>query len=1581
VDGKTDFLRLIEADIDRRLAGEDTGLLKEFTRRFWARVPQEDLVARESEDAAGITLACWHLLLRRPPDASGVVVLNPDYERDGWETSHSVVQIVHSDMAFITDSVLMALTHHGLQTHHLQNVIFATERDAKGRLTAFSDASDANREVLIYAEVDRLDERQLKDLRERLTEILADVRSVVADFQSMRDRVMSLAEEARGMERDEAGESAAFLEWLLDNNFTFLGYREFEIGRQIKQIKGSELGVMRGRRSASTREISSLSQAAREFLLEPTVLAFSKSGTRSQVHRPAYPDYIAVKRFDDDGNVVGERGILGLYTSPVYTERPSRIPVLRQKVQRILERSQLDPAGFDGKVLMHVLATYPRDELFQSREDELLETVMDITHIHERRKIRLFVREDRYGLFYVCLVYMPREIYTTSLRIAVQEMLCRAFDAIDVEFNSYFSESILVRTQFIIRVDPDKRPQFDRGELEERIIDLTRDWSQEFHGALVQHFGEERGHHLARVYLQAFPVSYREAFGVRIAVYDVGHLEELSDEDDLAIRFYRPPEVEPSQVHLKVFHKGEALELSSILPTLENLGFHVVGEHPYRIVCGRGNVLSIQDFELYYEAPLDLVEIGDRFEDAFVRTWYGRLENDSFNRLVLAAGLDWKEVSLLRAYAHYMKQIRFGFSQQFMADTLVKHHRIARELVARFKHRFDPAEEESAGDGLQQALEAVELLNEDRILRRYVELIDATLRTNYFQTEGGEAKSYVSLKLSTRDVSELPEPRPAYEIFVYSAHMEGVHLRNGKIARGGLRWSDRHEDFRTEVLGLLKAQVVKNSVIVPTGAKGGFVVNQPQEGLSPADIQRQGLECYRLFIRGLLDVTDNIVGGEIVKPADVRCWDDDDPYLVVAADKGTARFSDTANEIAEAYGFWLGDAFASGGSRGYDHKGMGITARGAWISVQRHFRERGIDVQRDAVSVLGIGDMSGDVFGNGMLLSSSIELVAAFNHLHVFIDPNPDPLASFKERQRLFALEQSSWQDYDQTLISKGGGVFSRSQKRVPISPEMRERFDIAAEALAPDELVKALLKSPVDLIWNGGIGTYVKASNESHAEVGDRANDQVRVDASELRCKVFGEGGNLGLTQLGRIEFNRKEGAVNTDFIDNSAGVDTSDHEVNIKILLNREVDAGELTMKQRNKILEEMTEPVAALVLKNNFRQAQSLSIAERHCRTRLQEYQRFIGRMESERGLGRALEGIPTDDEITERAQLGQGLTRPELAVLLCYAKTHLKESLLTTEFRDDGRLAAEVALEFPEAIARRFGPGLSAHPLAGEIICTQVANDLVHHMGITFINHLNEFVGGMPLEVVRAYYAQAEIFDLRAQWAAIEALDVPQELCLEMQLELVRLGRRATRWFLRHCRGDLDVQSLVDRFAAPVATLNREPDMLMGRLARERWSRAVDDYVEAGVPRPLAERATRAYSAAAALPVARATEDAAEKRDLSARIFVAVGLPLGLDWLSEQISGMGRQNLWQAMERDALLDDLTTQQASICARIVRQTASVEEDASACVDAWLEDNRTFAAAWRRVIEEAQRSTTQEFALYSMTSRKLADLNRMLQ
>jgi glutamate dehydrogenase len=1489
-------------------------------------------------------------------------------------------------MPFITDSVLMELSHHGLITHHLQNVVFDAIRDAAGVLQRIDPQSpDAHAEVLIYAEIDRLEPDRLNSLESRLDAILRDVRAMVGDFAAMKQRrqtiVDSLAVAPSPLSAEEVQESIAFLDWMGNNNFTFLGYREFDFtGGVIRQIAGSALGILRNREPATERSLAEQPETTRNFLLERKLLAFSKSGTRSQVHRPAYPDYIAVRRFNVAGEVVGEQGFLGLYTSPVYTERPDNIPLLRRKVANVRRRSGLDPRGFDGKVLTQVLASYPRDELFQMSEDELLVTATAIAHIHERRRTRVFLRRDRYGLFYTCLVFMPREMYNTQLRIRIQQLLKATLGAEDAPFDAYFSESILVRLHFTIRVPPRELREVDTDDLQRSILALTRDWPQELRHSLVHEFGESEGRRLIESYLDAFPASYRESYSARVAVADISDMEQLGAERSLTMRLYRGPEDPDNMFFLKVFHLGEPPTLSALLPSLENMGVRVIGEHPYRISSPKRSI-SIHDFELSFDGPIDVADVSLRFEAAFIRIWNGDADNDAFNRLVLKAGLDWREVAVLRAYSRYLKQIRFGFSQEFIRDTLCAHPMIARALAQFFVARFDPkgnGDCDSRKREILAQLDGVELLNEDRVLRRFFDLIEATERTNYFQrNDDGSPKSQLALKLAPQRLGSIPPPVPLHEIFVFSPRVEGLHLRAGSIARGGLRWSDRMEDYRTEVLGLVKAQTVKNAVIVPTGAKGGFVVRRPPATRDA--YAAEGIACYRQFISGLLDVTDNIVGGVAVPPLDVRRYDADDPYLVVAADKGTATFSDAANEVAAAYNFWLGDGFASGGSNGYDHKRMAITARGGWISVQRHFAERGVDTQKDPITMVGIGDMSGDVFGNGLLRSRSVRLVAAFNHLHVFIDPDPDAERSFNERERLFALPRSGWDDYDRALISSGGGIFPRAQKSVVITAQMQQRFGLTADSMAVDELIHALLAAPVDLIWNGGIGTYVKAAHESHADVGDRANDVIRVNGLELRCKVFGEGGNLGMTQAGRIEFALAGGGVNTDFIDNAAGVDCSDHEVNLKILFNQLVADGDLTVKQRNQLLVEMTDDVAALVLTNNFRQAQALSIAQRHAKERLTEYQRFMSRMETDQHLDRVLEGLPTDDLLVERASRGLTLTRPELAVLLSYAKTHLKERLIPSSIHDDPVIALAVFEEFPRVIHERFSAAVRKHRLFREIVATIVANDVVHHLGISSVVHLSEFVGGEPDEIVRAYYAAARCFGIREAYRNVEAFEgVDGETRLDMLLQVTQLARRATRWFLRHRRTSLDVSALSAHFAPRIADLVPLKVSMMGASGRTRRNEQMERWIKAGVGGDAAESSANAASLVVALPVI----DAAERRRVApqdvGQVFATLNGTLGIDWLADQLARLTPSSLWQALERDLLLDDLMTAHATLAAHIAADVGSGDDGAA--VDRWITAQPHFARAWRAALESAQGASKQDFSLLSMTCRKLGDLIRTL-
>ncbi len=1566
----TAYIDRLQKRIALRLKGAELPLVQSFAAVFWQRNPEEDLASRDLDDDAGATIEALRRLRDRAADEVTIAVMNPQSSRDGWGCAHTVAIVAAPNMPFMVDSLLMALSHDGSVTHHLNNVVLQVDRDDGGAVTALSENQQGNnRELLAYAEIDRLEDDELEALQSKLADIVVDLQAAVEDFRLMKAQVQAIIEDLEAhpppLESAEVKEGIAFLQWLLADHFTFLGYREFSYADNQIQQTGTALGLQRIRRAASSRSLAEQPERTRSFLLEPRLLSFSKSGTRSRVHRPAYPDYVGIRRFDAEGNVTGELGLLGLYTSGVYWEFPERIPVLRRKVASVLTRSGLDPTGFDGKVFAQVVRTYPRDELFQIDEDALLETALAITDIHERRQVRVFTRFDSYGLFATTLVYMPRDLFSTAVRVRLHDLLVEVFDAEDADHDILLSESILVRVQFNLRIRPGSRPGVERKALEARISQLIRDWHSELSSALTQHFGESQGRRLHLKYADAFTAGYAERYDARAAADDIADLESLGDVTPLATRLYRLPEDPADTVRLKLFHRGPPLPLSDVVPTLENLGLRVLNEFPYPVTAQGAPAASIHAYRLDTNVPLDVSAVAADFNDAFVRIWQRQVEDDGFNRLILNAGLSWRQANVLRAYAQYIKQIRFGFSQQFISDTLYKHTDIAVHLVTFFEQRFEPAADadEAVNVALHEAivnsLEEVELLNEDRILRRILEVMEATQRTNYFVGSAAEPRPVLSLKLIPASISDIPRPVPAYEIFVSAPHVEGVHLRGGSIARGGLRWSDRLEDYRTEVLGLVKAQVVKNAVIVPTGAKGGFVTKT----------NRNGADCYRDFIRGLLDVTDNLVDGAVVPPEDVKVLDAPDPYLVVAADKGTATFSDYANEIAEDYGFWLHDAFASGGSNGYDHKKMGITARGAWVSVQRHFAEQDINVQQDSITVLGIGDMSGDVFGNGMLCSEAIKLVAAFNHQHIFVDPTPDPAASFAERRRLFELPRSSWTDYDAGLISAGGGVFSRTAKSIAISPEMQRAFGIEATTLAPDQFIHELLQSPVQLIWMGGIGTYVKASGESHDDVGDRGNDHLRIDANQLRCTAVGEGGNLGLTQRARIEFALNGGAVNTDFIDNAGGVDCSDHEVNIKIALNALVASEDLTRKQRNRLLEDMTDAVADLVLANNYSQTRSLSVAVRHAASRTGEYQRLIHFLEVNAGLDRALEYVPTEDELSDRAVAGLGLTRPEFAVLMAYSKIHVKRALIESNVHEDATVRALALKPFPNQLLEAHADSLDTHRLVREIIATQLANEMIDRLGVSFVSHTLSFVGGDVADIARAYVVMSACFEFDAWFGDLrDCRELPAQTQFDVLLDIMRLGRRCVRWMTRHCDFSQPLVQHVEAFKPSIERLVAARDGAVGEQGSQ-WLARRDALISAGMPDALAQKSAGAAELATLLPMIDMARQRACDETRLAQATIEIGASLQLDWLNNRLMSITSASHWQAMERDTLLDDLFMRQNLLGALVLEQADGDPER-------WLSEHPSFHNAWLHTVEEAQHATGQEFSMYAILLRRLSDL-----
>ena len=1603
---KADFQHQLQAALAQHISEQALPQVALFAEQFFGIISLDELTQRRLSDLAGCTLSAWRLLERFDHAQPQVRVYNPDYERHGWQSTHTAVEVLHHDLPFLVDSVRTELNRRGYSIHTLQTTVLSVRRGSKGELLEIlpkgSTGEGVLHESLMYLEIDRCaNAAELNVLSKELEQVLGEVRVAVADFEPMKAKVQEiltkLDNSAFAVDADEKNEVKSFLEWLVGNHFTFLGYEEFVVtdqadGGHIEYDQNSFLGLTKLLRTGLTYEDLRIEDYAVAYLREPTLLSFAKAAHPSRVHRPAYPDYVSIREIDADGKVIKEHRFMGLYTSSVYGESVRVIPFIRRKVEEIETRSGFQSKAHLGKELAQVLEVLPRDDLFQTPVDELFTTVMSIVQIQERNKIRVFLRKDPYGRFCYCLAYVPRDIYSTEVRQKIQQVLMERLKASDCEFWTFFSESVLARVQLILRVDPKNRLDIDPVLLEKEVVQACRSWQDDYAALTVESFGEAHGTNVLADFPKGFPAGYRERFAAHSAVVDMQHLLSLNEKNPLVMSFYQPLGQVSGQreLHCKLYHADTPLALSDVLPILENLGLRVLGEFPYRLRHTNGREFWIHDFAFTAAEGLDLdiQQLNDTLQDAFVHIVRGDAENDAFNRLVLTAGLPWRDVALLRAYARYLKQIRLGFDLGYIASTLNNHTDIARELTRLFKTRFYLARKLGSDDledkrlrleqAILTALDDVQVLNEDRILRRYLDLIKATLRTNFYQTDAnGQNKSYFSFKFNPHAIPELPKPVPKFEIFVYSPRVEGVHLRFGNVARGGLRWSDREEDFRTEVLGLVKAQQVKNSVIVPVGAKGGFLPRRLPLGGSRDEIAAEGIACYRIFISGLLDITDNLKDGALVPPLNVVRHDDDDPYLVVAADKGTATFSDIANGIAIDYGFWLGDAFASGGSAGYDHKKMGITAKGAWVGVQRHFRERGINVQEDSITVVGVGDMAGDVFGNGLLMSDKLQLVAAFNHMHIFIDPNPNPATSFVERQRMFDLPRSAWTDYDTSIMSEGGGIFSRSAKSIAISPQMQERFDIKADKLTPTELLNALLKAPVDLLWNGGIGTYVKASTESHADVGDKANDALRVNGNELRCKVVGEGGNLGMTQLGRVEFGLNGGGSNTDFIDNAGGVDCSDHEVNIKILLNEVVQAGDMTDKQRNQLLASMTDEVGNLVLGNNYKQTQALSLAARRAYARIAEYKRLMGDLEGRGKLDRAIEFLPTEEQLAERIAEGHGLTRPELSVLISYSKIDLKEQLLGSLVPDDDYLTRDMETAFPPSLVSKFSEAMRRHRLKREIVSTQIANDLVNHMGITFVQRLKESTGMSPANVAGAYVIVRDIFHLPHWFRQIEALDyqVSADVQLELMDELMRLGRRATRWFLRARRNEQNAARDVAHFGPHLKELGLKLDELLSGEIRENWQARYQAYVEAGVPELLARMVAGTSHLYTLLPIIEASDVTGQNPAEVAKAYFAVGSALDITWYLQQISALPVENNWQALAREAFRDDVDWQQRAITISVLQQGDGTL-DVEARLALWMEQHESMISRWRAMLVEIRAASGTDYAMYAVANRELLDL-----
>jgi len=1621
-----------------RVAQPEADFASQFLRHYPALEDGEDSAAEQARMISGF----FDFLRQRKPGELLIRVYNPAEEEHGWSSTHTVVELVNDDMPFLVDSVVLALSRLDIGVHLIIHPVVRLRRDQGGHFLEMAEDDPPDQvslESLIHIRIDRqTSPDSLARIERRIVAALDDVRVAVRDWQPMTRKALEIADELAesrsGLDEEELSEAREFFKWLADDHFTFLGYREYEIsdeeqGRILAPVGDSGLGLMREtHRKSPSRRISDLSGDSRGLSGEIHPIIITKTNGRATVHRDGYMDYISVLRFDDTGRVSGEKRIIGLFTSGAYIRRCNDTPLVRTKVQRVLERSGLRPGSHAGKALMHILETLPRDELFQAGIEDLLDLSMGILDLQERAQTRLFVRRERFGRFYSCMVFIPRDRFNTENRQKVQAILKRALKGERLDFAVQVGESKLARMHVIIRPRVEREMEFDVGEIEARIKQAIRSWQDELGEILIRKCGEEKGLELLRRFGNAFPLSYQGDVAPHVASFDVMTAASLRNVEDLQMSLYKPRRRMQGILRFKLFKYDQPIPLSDVLPMLENLGMRIVSERPYELKLTDGNRIWIQDFDMQPPASdgLNLDLIRTHFQEAFEQTWRGNNENDGFNRLILAAKLDWRQAGMLRACAKFLQQTGSPFSQNYMEQTLAAWPLAARLLVEYFEARFDPgrAEEKRSQrmaarkqlyqqctelaqgiddpvlhefledvflaretDGrdddanagrkaLTRILESVASADQDRILRSFSDTIRAMLRTNFFQLDArGQQHEYTSFKFDSAGLPDLPKPRPHREVWVYSPRVEGVHLRGGEVARGGLRWSDRREDFRTEVLGLMKAQTVKNTMIVPVGAKGGFFVKNLPESGDRDEIMAEVVYCYRSFINGLLDITDNLDGDRIKPPDGVVRQDADDPYLVVAADKGTATFSDIANAISVEHGFWLGDAFASGGSNGYDHKKMGITAKGAWESVKRHFRELGLDTQNEPFDVVGIGDMSGDVFGNGMLLSRHLRLKAAFNHLHIFLDPEPDPEKSFAERKRLFELGRSSWSDYDQSLISAGGGIFSRQSKSIEVSRAVREWLGLEQTELAPQALIRAILKAEYDLLWNGGIGTYVKASGETHSEVGDLANNPVRVDGRDLRCRVVGEGGNLGLTQKGRIEYALNGGRINTDFIDNSAGVDCSDHEVNIKILLNQAVAAGRLDRARRNRLLGEMTEEVEALVLRSNYLQTQALSMMESLTSTRLGAEAHFITMLEHQGVIDRDLEDLPDEEQLRDRVGRGLGLMRPELAVLFSFSKITLYQDLVASEVPEDPYLSRELEDYFPRPLREEFADLMPEHKLKREIIATRVTNNLVNRMGAYFAMRIKEDTGATSATVAKAFTVAREIFEARSYWHELERYDagVPARVQNSMYLEIWNLMRQSTRRLITLPGGfSIDISSKVNRFGPGMKDFRDALPEILTEVEREALDQRRGELEQAGFEPDFARRLAALGWMYSALDVVDESRSLDLGVDEVGKVYFGLFDKLCLRWLRETVESLSVEKQWHAHARGNLRDELFSHHRILARRILTE----HRDKPAPIGAWFDQHRAAVDRTRAMLEEMRAASTLDFATMQVAIHGLGQL-----
>lgn len=1569
-------------------------LLENFIKQFYLHTPFEVLTSTRPAYLYAAALECWKFMSQRTPAERKVRVYNPEMTEHGWESERTIVELNTDDSPFILDSVTAELVKNGHHIYEIMHPVLRLRRNKNGLVSKLYENGEGEGkdglESVMHFQISHISEEPLiQHLQHNIENVLHFVHLTVSDWPAMIGRARQISEsldsETLPFPKEQVDELRDFLEWSIDNNFIFLGYREYDFVDKkghysLSTVEGSELGIFNANNVHGTQPLGlkALPPKSLNELQHPTLVEITKASRKSIVHRPVHMDYIGVKKFDSSGNVVGEHRLLGLFTSSVYYQSARLIPIIRKKLDAVVRRSGFQEDSHNGKALVTILESYPRDELLQISEDDLFEISMGILELGERPRTKLFVRKDRFSRFVSCIVFIPRDRFNTQLREKVQTILEESFSGTITDHYIQVSESPLARLHLLIKIESVAEKEPDHKTIEDALVEATNNWINGLHDTLVGRLGERVGEKLYAEYVEAFPESFKNSYHFGGTFCDIIKMEEAFRTKNLTMDLYQLQVDSDLEYQLKIYHTSTQVMLSDVMPVLENMGFHAIDErtffiepaykehgvwvHHFRLRVSRSNLFETPKGD--YRSAVHAIK--HEFEEALFKVWHQDIENDALNKLILRGNLRWRDVVMLRAYSKYIIQTAFSYSHDIMASTIARHPKIARMLVDLFQTRFSPDIENSKREqatkellaSINRALIKVESVADDRIIRQFLDTITATLRTNYFQKDSqGAYKSYLSFKFDSAKVPNLPLPRPYREIFVYSRDVEGIHLRGGKVARGGLRWSDRREDFRTEVLGLMKAQMTKNAVIVPVGSKGGFVVKH-EMGSDRDQWLKRGQDCYRTYLSGLLDITDNIVSGKVVPPKEVVRHDQDDPYLVVAADKGTATFSDIANGVAQSYGFWLDDAFASGGSVGYDHKKMGITARGAWVSVQRHFFEMGIDVQSEDFTVVGIGDMSGDVFGNGMLLSEHIRLVGAFNHLHIFVDPNPDAAASYKERKRLFELPRSSWTDYNEKLISKGGAIFERSAKTLTLTREIQERFDIAEKKVTPDELIKAILRANVDLLWNGGIGTYVKAEGESHEMVGDKTNDLLRVNARELRCKVIGEGGNLGLTQRSRIEYALNNGRINTDSIDNSAGVDCSDHEVNIKIALRKAMAGKKISLKTRNSLLAKMTDEVAELVLRDNRLQTLAISINAVQGHKLIEQKARLMRALEEKGLLNRNIEFLPQDEELVRRQAMEQGLTRPELAVILSYSKLDLYNELIDSNLPDEPYFKQELLMYFPEAMRKRFESEITSHELRREIIVTTISNSIINRMGSSFYHRIMEDTGMKGCDIARGYTIARDAFGLRELWQEIEALGrgISAEIQAELYLDMRQLVERATLWFLRNASQPLNVSNTIEEFSKGIKELTEQLDHIIPEPLKRRRNTRQDRYVVLGVPKALAKKIANLDVLSSACDIVYVARSGTLPIRVVGEVYYRLGTKLDLAWLRINARRIGSHAHWERLASQTLSEMLYDQQMRL-ARDVIQSACNEKSCEGALEQWCERKQKPLARYGKFIEDLQK------------------------